>query len=120
MTVIEKLLHADAKKETPNVERKPAIAAAIDYHAEMARGSERSNKKENRELQQQIQEITQELQRLIASSNKMIQMEYGSYQVSSAPKDVGKYHTNFLAWMLNVRQNSPPTSRRCRSMARCC
>ncbi|CAN5176832.1 hypothetical protein BH09PAT1_BH09PAT1_1000 [soil metagenome] len=94
--------HVDAKAESPKAERKPAIAAAMDYHAEMARGSERSSKKEKRELQMHIQEITQELQRIIASSSKMLQVEYGSYQVSAAPKDVGKYHTNFLAWMLNV------------------
>lgn len=97
-----KAQHADAKHEAPIVERKPAIAAAIDYHAEMAHGSERANRRENREVQQQIQEITTELQRLIASSTKMIQMEFGSYQVSTAPKAIGKYQTNFLAWMLSV------------------
>lgn len=97
-----KAIKADTKPETPKVERKPAIAAAIDYHAEIVQGSERASRKENREIQMQIQEIMQELQRLISSSDKIIQMEYGSYQVSSAPKAVGTFHTNFLAWMLSV------------------
>lgn len=97
-----KTTQEDTVHETPKAERKPAITAAIDYHAEMARGSERSSKRENREVQQQIQEIMHELQRLISSSTKIVQMEYGTYQVSSAPKAVGKYHTNFLSWMLTV------------------
>jgi len=93
-------------QEAPKVEQKPRIEAAMNYNAEAAHSSERSIKKENRELQAQIEEIESELKRLISSSSKIIQMEFGTISVSSAPKAIGKYHTNFLSWMLTVIQTA--------------
>jgi hypothetical protein len=92
----------DNTPEKPKVEHRPDLAPAINYHSEIAHSSERSSKKENRELQLQIQEIVAELQRLVDSSNKIIQMEFGTVSVSSAPTAVGEYHTNFFSWMLTV------------------
>jgi len=94
--------HKDQTPEKPKIEHKPDSAPAMNYHAEIAHNSERSSKKENRELQNQIQEISAELQRLIDSSSKIIQMEFGTVSVSTTPTAVGKYHTNFFTWMLTV------------------
>lgn len=92
----------DHTPEQPKAENKVNMAPAMNYSSEISHGSERSSKKENRELQLQIQEIVAELQRLVDSSNKIIQMEFGTVSVSSAPTAVGKYHTNFFSWMLTV------------------
>jgi hypothetical protein len=94
--------HKDSTSEKPKMEHKPENAPAMNYSAEIAHSSERASKKENHELQYQIQEIVAELQRLVDSSNKIIQMEFGTVNVSSTPTAVGKYHTNFFSWMLTV------------------
>lgn len=94
--------HADRALAAPKIERRPHVETPMDYHAEIARAGERAVKRESRETQQQIQDIMAELQRLISSSTKIVQMEFGTYQVASAPKAIGKYQTNFLSWMLSV------------------
>ena len=57
---------------------------------------------ESQETKYQIQQIMEELQRLVSSSDKIIQMTFGDISVASAPTVVGKYHTNFFSWMLTV------------------
>lgn len=91
-----------SQKELPTPERRPHIAAGIDYHAEVVRHRERGSKRESQEIQYQIQQIMEELQRLVSSSDKIIQMTYGQVTVSTTPTIVGKYHTNFFTWMLTV------------------
>ncbi|MBI5044451.1 MAG: hypothetical protein HZC02_00845 [Candidatus Levybacteria bacterium] len=95
----EVTLSPRAKIEIKSVEK---AAAAINYHADIVRSSERGSSKENQEIQYQIEQIMDELKRLIASSDRVIQMAYGEVSVTSAPKIVGKYHTNFFSWMLTV------------------
>lgn len=91
------------KEHAKSVEK---ASAALDYHAEIARSSERGNSQENNEIQCQIEQIMFELKRLIDSSDKVIQMAHADLSVASAPKTVGKYHTNFLSWMLIVIQTA--------------
>lgn len=83
-------------------ERKEAIAPAINYHEQIVRSSEQSNKKEIREIQLQIQQIMDELKRLVDSSHKIMQVQYAEISVQKAPATVGKYHLNFFSWMLSV------------------
>lgn len=90
------------KKELPQPERRPHIEAGIDYHRDVLHNSERSVGRESQETRYQIQQIMEELERLISSSDKIIQMTYGDISVASAPTIVGKYHTNFFSWMLTV------------------
>lgn len=90
------------RAEIQHQERKPAIAAGINYHAEIARGSELANKRESRELKMQIEQIMEELKRLVDSSDKVLQMAYADITVASTPAIVGKYHTNFFAFLLIV------------------
>lgn len=93
---------ATPKTESLHQERKPAIAAGNNYHAEIARGSELANKRESRELKMQIEQIMEELKRLVDSSDKVLQMAYADVTVASRPTVVGKYHTNFFAFLLLV------------------
>ncbi len=77
----------------------PEIAAAIDYHGEVARQSENTSKKEVHQMNTQIQEVMIELRQLINSS-KVLQMEFAGIAVEDKPPVVGKYHVNFFEWML--------------------
>jgi polyhydroxyalkanoate synthesis regulator phasin len=101
----------DLKAHKPKVEHKPVsekrehAAPAMDYHKEIVRQSERSSSKESSELKQQIQQIQAELARLVSSADKIVQATYGEYQVNTAPK-IGKYHINFLSWMVLVIQDA--------------
>ncbi len=90
------------QKESNRSERKAAIAPAINYHEQIARSSERFNKKEINEIQLQIQQIMDELKRLVDSSHKIMQFQYAEISVQKAPATVGKYHINFFSWMLSV------------------
>ncbi|HVZ58784.1 MAG TPA: DUF5660 family protein [Patescibacteria group bacterium] len=91
-----------AKAEKPQPEHRPHIEAGIDYHRQVVHNRERMSGRENQELKMQIQQIMDELQRLVASSDKIVQMVYGDVTVATSPTTVGKYHTNFLSWMLTV------------------
>lgn len=93
---------ASNKIELQRQERKPAIAAGNNYHAEIARSSEISSRRESQELKMQIKEITEELKRLVDSSDKVMQMVYADISVASTPAVVGKYHTNFFSFLLIV------------------
>ena len=95
-------LSSHAKKETPKAERKTNISAAIEYHTEMARSSDRLNRRESREIQAQINEIMMELQRLVSSTDKVMQMQFADFSVGQAPVTPGKYHINFFSWVLAV------------------
>jgi hypothetical protein len=97
---------ATKRVELQQQERKPAIAAGNNYHAEIARSSEISSRRESQELKMQIQEITEELKRLLNSSDKVMQMVYADISVASTPTVVGKYHTNFFAFLLLVIQQA--------------
>lgn len=89
-------------QDNPQPERKPAIAAAIEYHSEISRSSERMSRKESREIEYQIKEIMEELQRLVSSSDKIVQMQYADFSVGQSPVKAGAYHLNYFSWMLSV------------------
>lgn len=93
---------ATKRAELQQPERRPAIAAGNNYHTEIARSNEISSRRESQELKMQIQEITEELRRLVSSSDKVMQMVYADISVASTPAIVGKYHTNFFAFLLIV------------------
>ncbi len=94
--------HSTEAQAAPKKERKQNISAALEYHAEMARSSDRINRKESREIQSQINEIMAELQRLVSSTDKVMQMQYADFSVGQAPVTPGKYHVNFFSWVLTV------------------
>lgn len=87
--------HEEKPKET-----KKNAAPGIDYHREIATTSERSVRKNQSEMEQRFSQIKEELDRLVASSNKIVQEEFGGITTEQAPREVGKYHINFLDWML--------------------
>lgn len=98
----EFVLPKTQKKELPQPERRPHIEAGISYHRDIIHNRERMSGQEVQETKYQIQQILDELQRLVSSSDKIIQMTFGEISVASSPTVVGKYHTNFFSWMLTV------------------
>lgn len=98
----EFILPKSQKKELPQPERRPHIEAGISYHRDIVHNRERMSGQESQETKYQIQQIMEELQRLVSSSDQIIQMTYGEISVASSPTVVGKYHTNFFSWMLTV------------------
>lgn len=90
------------KHEEPKTEKKPArVAAAIEYHANIQRSSERSASKENQEQKQLMKQLVEELQRM-AKSTKAVEQKFAAFTVEQTVATPGKYHTNFLEWMLIV------------------
>ena len=75
-------------------------APGIDYHRDVATSSERASRKEASEIEQKFQQVKQELNRMVESSNKIIQDEFGGITLEQAPTEVKNYHVNFLDWLL--------------------
>lgn len=99
-------LKGESKQEQPKPEKKLRIEAGMNYFAEIRQSSERSTSKEMRQIDYQIKQIKEELERLVASSSKLVQMQYGAVSMEQAPASVGKYHLNFLEWMLLIIRNT--------------
>lgn len=77
------------------------IEAAIDYHRDIVKSTERISKQELSTMNSKIQEILTELRSLIGSS-KMLQVEFAEISMEQAPKNLGVYHKNFFDWMLTM------------------
>lgn len=91
---------SESASNTP--EKKPSRAvAAIEYFTETRRISERSNSRESMERKQQIDRLIAEVQRL-AKSSKIVEQKFASFAVGQTVVTPGKYHTNFLEWMIFV------------------
>ncbi len=75
------------------------VEAAIDYHRDILRSSERISKQEIQSLSNQVEQIKMEIQSLIAST-KEIQMEFSQVTMEQHAENVGTYHTNFFEWMI--------------------
>lgn len=85
-----------ASSETP----KKYVEPAISYHRDIVKSGEDSSRRNLSEMDRKFAQIHDELKRLVDSSNKVIQDEFGGVALESAPKEVGTYHINFLDWML--------------------
>ncbi len=92
-------------EEQPKEQKKNA-APGIDYHREVATSSDRALTRQHTEVEQRIGEVMNELKRIVESSNKIIQDEFGKVTVEQTPTEVGKYHVNFLDWMLITLQTA--------------
>jgi len=77
------------------------IEAAIDYHRDIVRSSEKISHQEAQKMNNQIEQIKSELKSLIASS-KMLQMEFAQISMEQTPENVGVYQANFFEWMLGL------------------
>jgi hypothetical protein len=90
------------KPHEDKAEKKPArVAAAIEYHANIQRSSEQTLSKDTQEKKQLMRELVNELQRM-AKSTKAVEQKFAAFTVEQAVVTPGKYHTNFLEWMLIV------------------
>lgn len=88
-------------KDTHKAKPEARIEAAIDYHRDIVRSSERISKQEIQSLNSQVQQIKMELQSLVSSS-KELQLQFSSVTVEQTTNNIGTYHQNFFDWMINM------------------
>lgn len=69
------------------------------YYREVVRSSEKAQRQESHEQEQQVEQILVEIQRLVSSS-KVVEAKFAAISMDQRPKEVGKYHTNFFEWVL--------------------
>jgi len=100
-----KQAHQTTQEEQPKEKYKNA-EPGINYHREIVQSSETSNRRQLSEMEQKFEQIHDELKRLVESSNKIVQEEFAGVTLESTPKEVGKYHVNFLEWMLFAIQTA--------------
>lgn len=89
------------KKPAPAQPEKPRAEAAMNYHQEISRSSERANSQEMQQMSRNIQDIKFELKKLVESS-QVLKMDFAQIDMEEAPQEVGQYHINFFEWMLTV------------------
>lgn len=75
------------------------VEAAIDYHRDIVRSSERVSGRELQSRQSQIQQLRLEIQSLV-SSTKMLEMQFAQVTTEQSIASVGTYHENFLEFMI--------------------
>ncbi len=76
-------------------------AAAIEYHRDVVRSSEKASRKEVGEMNHRVQELKVEISKLVKSS-KGLEMQFARVAVEESPTEVGQYHLNFFDWMIAV------------------
>lgn len=93
----------DLKKKEQK-EKIQHVEPAYNYAERVIHGEGRIHAEDSRELQVKIEEIMIELRKIVESS-KDLQVEFRQVTVEQAPKKPGKYHLNFVEWLLqNVKQ----------------
>ncbi|MBU4098928.1 hypothetical protein KJ980_04750 [Patescibacteria group bacterium] len=92
-----------SEKKSSKKKRNAEIQPGMDYHREyyesIARFGERGSYSEVMQEGRQIQQIMAEIRKL-ASSTKLLQVEFGLVAVQDVPTNPGKYYVNFFEWML--------------------
>lgn len=90
------------KNLTGNKSEKPINADAepgIDYRYEILHGERKVAREISQTLEVKIQQILTELNKMIAGS-KELQTQFKEASVEIMPVNPGKYHVNFLEWLL--------------------
>jgi hypothetical protein len=87
------------EKQGKQMERK--VEAAINYHRDVVKSSERASRQELQSVSSQIQQIKTELIAL-SKSTKMLQLEIASVSVEQTTENIGVYHAHFFEWMLGM------------------
>jgi hypothetical protein len=80
---------------------KGEVLGGIDYRREIVHGSEKIRNREVSLQDRTLQELRAEIARL-ASSVQAVSKEAQAISVEQAPQAAGKYHQNFMEWMLSV------------------
>lgn len=84
-----------AKKE---IRKEPGIDYHREYYDSVIRFGERGLNRDAVRENGQIQQIMAEIKKL-ASSTKLLQVEFGLVAIEEAPSNPGKYYINFFEWM---------------------
>jgi hypothetical protein len=85
--------------------RRPEVRAAMNYGADILHPGERERHQENREIVYRMQEIQVEIQQLVASY-QTLEITFKDVVIAQTPRNVGKYHINFLDFVLKLLQDT--------------
>jgi hypothetical protein len=111
----EDLVHAQTKgemhegeeidlKKKEKKEQPKHVEPAYNYAERIIHGEGRIHAEDSREIAVKIEEIMIELKKIVEGS-KELQVEFMQVTIEQAPKKPGKYHLNFVEWLLqNVMQ----------------
>jgi hypothetical protein len=86
-------------KKKIKAEAEPGINYHREYYESISRFSERASYREVMQESRKIQQVMAEIRKL-ASSTKLLQVEFGLVTVEEAPVNPGQYYVNFFEWML--------------------
>lgn len=93
----------DLKKQEKK-EQVKHVEPAYNYAERIIHGEKRIHAEDGREIAVKIEEIMIELKKIVESS-KELQVEFRQVTIEQAPQKPGKYHLNFVEWLLqNVQQ----------------
>lgn len=86
---------------TETIKTVDRVEPGLDYHREVKTAEIRITRENEGELQKKIAQIQFELKKLVHSSREL-QVIFKEVAVETAPAKPGKYHLNFLEWLLSV------------------
>lgn len=78
-----------------------AIEPGIEYIREIVHAERRIHAQTDQETKAKIQEILIEIKKLTASS-KELQIEFKDVAIQEVPVNAGRYHSNFMEWVLSM------------------
>ena len=84
-------------------EKKQAHAEpGIDYVREIVHGEKKIHAEESHETKMRMQEIIVEIKKLTQSSKELAVEFKDVQQIERIPQNAGKYHANFVEWLLSM------------------
>lgn len=89
--------------QEPSEKPQPVTIEHREYFRSIQRPEQQVEQRENMETRQQIEMLQSEIKKLIKASKEMetaFKQVANQVTVESAPQEVGKYHVNFLEWVL--------------------
>lgn len=81
------------------------IEPGIDYSREIVHSERKIQAQESHENKMRIQEIMLEIKKLTKSS-KELEIKFKDVQLETVPQSAGKYHANFVEWVLSMLRSA--------------
>lgn len=75
------------------------VEPGINYAREIVHGEKRIHAQNEQQTKARIQDILIEIKKL-TNSSKELQVQFKEVVMEQVPTDAGKYHTNFVEWVL--------------------
>ncbi|KKR14618.1 MAG: hypothetical protein UT44_C0055G0003 [Candidatus Levybacteria bacterium GW2011_GWA1_39_32] len=89
------------REKTEEADRRLHLEPALDYRREILQREKQSIVENGQEIKVKIEEVLIELKKLIKSSEEL-RVEFREVEVEELVEKPGKYHLNFLEWLLEI------------------